>query len=173
MNKKNDTTMRSSNVLPTLGFHKTLIRDICKRQTLGIRHRRKTFLERGNLLLSIYAQRGIRVSPETVYLNHLLSFVKSGYLQGLSNAKLRELGGRLDFCQGIPDFFNILRNIVKDAAKARNVDISLEHYIVSTGLAEMIRGSKIAPFVDGIFGCEFVEEPPSYFSTAEFDLKSL
>jgi len=177
MNKKNDTTMRSSNVIACIwDFDKTLIPGYMQTpifKEYGIDE--KLFWKEVNLLPSIYAQRGIRVSPETVYLNHLLSFVKSGYLQGLSNAKLRELGGRLDFCQGIPDFFNILRNIVKDAAKARNVDISLEHYIVSTGLAEMIRGSKIAPFVDGIFGCEFVEEPlPPYFSKqAEFDFKSL
>jgi len=36
----------------------------------------------------------------------------------------------------------------------------VEHYIVSTGLAEMIRGSEIAPFVEDIYGCEFVENPP-------------
>ena len=35
----------------------------------------------------------------------------------------------------------------------------MEHYVVSTGFAETIRGSAIAPFVDGIYGCEFIESP--------------
>ena len=96
-------------------------------------------------------------------------------MQGLNNAKLRELGAQLEFCDGVIEFFESLRKLVDDMAKERNVDITLEHYIISTGLAEMIRGSKVAPYVDGIFGCEFVEEPlPPYFSKqGEFDLSEL
>jgi hypothetical protein len=33
----------------------------------------------------------------------------------------------------------------------------LEHYIISSGHAETIRGSRVAPFVDGIFACEFLD----------------
>ena len=36
-------------------------------------------------------------------------------------------------------------------------DISLEHYIVSTGFTRTIRGSAIAEHVDGVWGCEFIE----------------
>ncbi len=177
MDKRNDTTMRSSNIIACIwDFDKTLIPGYMQTpifREYGVDE--KLFWREVNMLPSIYAERGIRVSPETVYLNHLLSFVKSGYMGGLSNAKLRKLGEKLEFCEGIPEFFGVLRNTVKSAAKARNADISLEHYIISTGLAEMIRGSKIARHVDGIFGCEFVEEPlPPYFSKQpEFDLSSL
>ena len=104
------------------------------------------------MLPAIYAERGIRVSPETVYLNHILSFVKSGHMAGLSNAKLRELGGRLEFCEGLPDFFDELRKVVSEDSRFEKLDISLEHYIVSTGLAEMIRGSAISGHVDGTYG---------------------
>src|SRR5690606_41233668 len=49
-------------------------------------------------------------------------------------------------------------------------EIQLEHYIVSTGLAEMIRGSKAAAKVDGVWGCEFVENPlqPGFLRQGEF-----
>ena len=96
-------------------------------------------------------------------------------MSGLSNAKLRELGGRLKFRAGLPQFFDELRGIVSERAERDNLDVSLEHYIISTGIAEMIRGSSIAGHVDGIFGCEFVEEPlPPYFSRQpEFDLADL
>ncbi len=177
MNAKSDTTIRKSNVIACVwDFDKTLISGYM--QTPIFREYdidEKLFWREVNMLPEIYAKRGIRVAPETVYLNHLLSFVKNGYMQGLSNAKLRELGGQLEFCSGLPTFFDDLRRTVSDIAKSRNVDISLEHYIVSTGLSEMIRGSAIAPHVDGIFGCEFIEEPlPPYFTKQpEFDLDSL
>ena len=37
--------------------------------------------------------------------------------------------------------------------------IQVEHYIISTGFAEVIRGSLLMPFVDGIWGCELLEAP--------------
>ncbi len=177
MDKKRDTSMRSGNVIACVwDFDKTLISGYM--QTPIFREYNideKLFWEEVNMLPELYAKRGVRVSPESVYLNHLLSFVRNGYMRGLSNAKLRELGGKLEFCDGAIEFLDTLRTIVDSFAKERGIDISLEHYIISTGLAEMIRGSAIASHVDGIFGCEFVEEPlPPYFSRQrEFSLNDL
>ncbi len=118
-----------------------------------------------NALPAIYAERGCLVSQDTVYLNHLLSFIRNGPLKGLTNRRLRELGGELRFFPGLPDCFEQLREIPRSRPEFRKHDIRLEHYIISTGLAEMIRGSAIAPHVDGIFGCEFIEAPlPPYFT---------
>ena len=177
MNETEDTTLRESRIIACVwDFDKTLIKGYMQTpifREYGVDE--KLFWKEVNMLPSIYAQRGERVSPETVYLNHLLSFVKNGDMAGLSNAKLRELGATLEFCDGLPEFFQSLRDVVKEQKQYRQMDIRLEHYIISTGLAEMIRGSKIAKYVDGIFGCEFVEEPmPPYFSRQpEFDLKNL
>ncbi len=119
----------------------------------------RAFWDEVNRLPAIYAQRGVRVSGESVYLNHLLSFVRRGPLKGLSNADLRDLGRELRFFPGLPDFFNELRALVQGRAAYTKHDLRLEHYIISTGLAEMIRGSAIAPLVDGIFASEFIEDP--------------
>ena len=106
MNRKTDTSMRSSNVVACIwDFDKTLIpaymqTPIFKEYDVD----EKTFWREVNMLPKIYAERGIRVSPETVYLNHLLTFVKAGYMQGLSNAKLKRLGGKLQFCPGYRRF---------------------------------------------------------------------
>ncbi len=125
----------------------------------------KLFWREVNMLPKLYAERGVRVSPDTVYLNHLLSYVKSGAMAGLGNAKLRSLGARLELCDGLPGFFAELRREAESFDCGGKADIRLEHYVVSTGLAEMIRGSKIAGYVDGVFGCEFIEEPlPPFFS---------
>lgn len=110
------------------------------------------FWKEVNALPGIYARRGTRVSHDTIYLNHLLSYVKNGCLKGLTNARLRELGKELVFYPGLPELFDRLRNVVVSRPEFVKHNISLEHYIISTGLAEMIRGSAIAPFVEGIFG---------------------
>lgn len=118
-----------------------------------------------NRLPGLYAKRGLHVSKDTVYLNHLLSYVKNGPLRGLTNQKLRELGAKVPLCPGVPEIFDKLRDYAKQLGNERNLDIDLEHYIVSTGLAEMIRGSAVAAHVDGIYGCEFIEQPfPPHYS---------
>ncbi|MGB0344184.1 MAG: haloacid dehalogenase-like hydrolase [Coraliomargarita sp.] len=126
-----------------------------------------------NALPEIYAERGTRVSHDTVYLNHLISHVKNGDLQGLTNQRLRELGGELEFYPGIVELFDRLRELPESQPQYRKHNIRLEHYIVSTGLAEMIRGSAIAPHVDDIFACEFIEAPlpPHYSRQNELSLQ--
>lgn len=116
-------------------------------------------------LPDIYARRGMHVSPDTVYLNHLLSYIKNGPLKGLRNAGLRELGREIPFFPGLPGCFETLKAVATAKPAYAKHEIRLEHYIISTGLAEMIRGSAVAEKVDGIFACEFVECPlPPYYS---------
>ena len=124
----------------------------------------KQFWDEVVALPDAYAKRGQTVSRDTIYLNHLLSYVRHGQLGGLTNAKLEELGGELEFYPGLPDFFQELKDIPLSHPEYAKADIRLEHYIISTGLAAMIRGSAIAPQVDGIFGCELIENPlPPFF----------
>ena len=131
------------------------------------------FWKEVNALPEIYAKRGTRVSYDTIYLNHLLSYVKNGCLKGLTNSRLRELGSELAFYPGLPELFEQLKEVVHSQPEYRKHNILLEHYIISTGLAEMIRGSKIAPYVDDIFGCEFIEAPlpPDYSTQNELPLQ--
>ena len=112
-----------------------------------------------NALPQRYAQQNICVTEDLLYLNHMLTYVKEGLLRGLNNKKLRELGRDLPIHNGLPEFFKTLRDQIALNEVFQKHNIKLEHYIISCGLAEMIRGSKIAPYVDGIFGCEFIEEP--------------
>jgi len=109
-----------------------------------------------NALPALYLQRGVPVNPETIYLNHLLAYVRAGRFPGLSNAKLRDLGRELKFFPGIPDLFAATKALV-DREPFRTFDLKVEHYIVSTGLAEVIRGSLVAPWVDTVWGCELLE----------------
>lgn len=124
----------------------------------------KKFWAEVNALKARYAQQGISVNSDTSYLNHILTYVKAGLFKGLNNSLLREFGKELVFYPGLPDFFGEIKKIIAEDPKYKAFDIRLEHYVVSTGFAETIRGSAIAPYVDGIFGCEFIEDvlPPGF-----------
>jgi hypothetical protein len=114
-----------------------------------------------NQLPALYKEQGITVSPDTAYLNHILTYVKKGIFKGLNNKKLRSFGAKLDMFPGLPDFFKVCREIIETNADYQKFDLKLEHYVVSTGLTEVIKGSSINPFIDGIWGCEFIE---SYYA---------
>jgi len=125
------------------------------------------FWQEVNALKVRYGAQGISVNADTSYLNHILTYVKAGLFKGLNNKLLREFGKELKFYPGLPNFFGEVKKLIEEDPKYKAFDIRLEHYVVSTGFAETIKGSAIAPFVDGIFGCEFIEDvlQPDFLET--------
>lgn len=74
-----------------------------------------------------------------------------------TNDELRRLGAKLNFYKGLPEMFDDFRvNLL--TAEQREQDISVEHYIISSGMKVLIEGSRLAPYVRAIFGCEFAED---------------
>ena len=121
----------------------------------------KKFWKEVNELPNYYRETGLDlIVPDTVYLNHFITYTQEGIFKGLNNKLLRDLGANIKFYEGLPAFFDEINNTLEDNADYHQHDIRIEHYIVSTGLRQMILGSKIAPYIDGIWGCEFVESPP-------------
>lgn len=116
------------------------------------------FWKEVNSLPAYYARAGIKVQHDTCYLGHLLTYVQSGIMADLSNALLRELGGRIRFFEGIPEIFSRLRALL-ETPQYRECDLRLEHYAVSTGLSELIRGSAVAEHLSGVWASEFIETP--------------
>lgn len=105
------------------------------------------------------AAQGIWVNRDTYYLNYFIRCAHDGTLKGLNNAKLKEYEKRQKFYNGIPEIFEKTKNMFKDDKRYSEYGIQVEHYIVSTGFAEIIRGSELMPFVDGVWGCELLETP--------------
>lgn len=103
---------------------------------------------------------GLRVGKDTIYLNHILSYVDSGKFKGLTNAKLKELGGKIELAPGLPDFFQRMRSLVSEDKDFSRHQIVLEHYIVSTGLLRMIEGTALAREVAKIWACELLPSGP-------------
>jgi len=119
----------------------------------------KKFWNEVKKLASHYLKQQITVSPDTIYLNHILTHVKCGKFPGLNNKKLQEFGKQLEFYPRIPDFFIEVNETAEENKEFTKHSIKIEHYIVSTGLRQIIRGSDVSKFVDGIWACEFIEEP--------------
>ncbi|HEX3817914.1 MAG TPA: HAD family hydrolase [Chthoniobacterales bacterium] len=74
-----------------------------------------------------------------------------------TNDELRSLGAKLNFYKGLPEMFDDFRDDLLDEEQ-RAGGIAVEHYIISSGMKVLIEGSRLAPHVRAIFGCEFAED---------------
>ncbi len=169
-------TLFTQNIIACIwDFDKTLIPDYMQSplfRRYGLDE--ASFWTETNALVENYRRRGYTLSGEISYLNHLLTYVLSGRMGGLNNEILSKCGAEIRFYPGLPEFFGVSKAWVADKPDYRRHDIRLEHYIVSTGLAKMIHGSAIAPHVDGIWGCEFIENPlqPGFLQQKELELNA-
>ena len=118
------------------------------------------FWEEVNRLPAYYARAGVTVQRDTCYLGHLLTYVTAGRMPGLDNAKLEALGAQIDLFSGVDALFDRLEGVLA-ADPYLEGDLRVEHHVVSTGLAAMIRGTKIAKRLAGIWASEFIETPAS------------
>ncbi len=170
------TTLFTQNTIACIwDFDKTLIPEYMQSplfRRFGIVE--ADFWHETNAMIEEYRKRGYHVSGENGYLNHLLTYVKHGKLAGLNNKILRECGRDIRFYPGLPEFFAQARGWLREKPEFEKHDLKLEHYIVSTGLAEMIRGSAISPHVDGIWACEFIENPlpPGFMGQNELAIEA-
>lgn len=93
--------------------------------------------------------------PTIAYLDLFLEYVGPGKPLGkLTNKELKRFGSSLGFYEGIPELFQDLEALV---AEHRISHPSIEFYIISGGIEEIIKGSSIARYFSGIWGCTFAE----------------
>lgn len=91
---------------------------------------------------------------ELAYMKCLLDYLG---MDNVSNARLQELGAGLHFYPGLPELFVDLPKAVL-TPEHELAGIKIEHYILSSGLKALLDGSRLAPLVKAIFGCEFGED---------------
>jgi hypothetical protein len=75
----------------------------------------------------------------------------------VSNARLKQLGAGLTFFPGVAEMFDTLPAICL-GHDHELAGVKIEFYIISSGLKALLDGSKLAPKVKAIFGCEFGED---------------
>ena len=74
-----------------------------------------------------------------------------------TNTELKELGKKLNFYKGLPEMFDEFREGLLTEEQVAH-GITVEHYIISSGLKVLIDGSRLQPYVRAVFGCEFAED---------------
>lgn len=118
----------------------------------------KEFWDEVNALPDKYLnEQNVKVNRDTIYLNHFINYVRDGKFAKLSNEKLRTYGAQQNFYSGIPEIFSTTKRLLDEDEVCKEYNIRVEHYIVSTGFAEVIRGTSIMDFVEEIWGCELIE----------------
>lgn len=117
----------------------------------------KTFWDEVNGLKEHYGRLGYQVASDTIYLNHILTYVREGVFKDLTAVELKRLGADIELAPGLPDFFVRIKQSVSDE-KYKKHDIKVEHYIVSTGLRAMIDGCALREYVDGVWACDLLPE---------------
>lgn len=84
------------------------------------------------------------------YLGQLaLKAKESGKKEELSKERLMHHGGQIVLFNGVENWFSAINGIAKE------LDIALNHYIISSGLEDMILGTPIASECKRIFGCRY------------------
>ena len=139
-------------------FDKTLISEYMQTpifQEYGVSS--KDFWDEVTAFSARLEQQGIRVNKDTSYLNFLIQYAQNGTFKGLNNQKLFDYGRQMQFYAGVPAIFDATRAIVENDQRYKEYDIRVEHYIVSTGTAQTIRGSLVSSYVDDIWGCELID----------------
>jgi hypothetical protein len=91
---------------------------------------------------------------ELAYMKALLDTLE---MDRPTNADLRALGERLNFYPGLPEMFEEFRDSLLTPEQLAH-GIKVEHYIISSGLKVLLEGSRLAPYVRAIFGCEYAED---------------
>jgi len=91
---------------------------------------------------------------ELAYMQCLLDYLA---MDQVTNARLTELGSNLSYFPGVPEMFDELRERCLGPEHAAQ-DITIEYYIVSSGLKALLDGSSIKDNFRAIYGCEFGED---------------
>lgn len=77
---------------------------------------------------------------------------------------LNSCGGPIEFFPGLPDWFEQIN------ARGEECGVQIEHYIISSGLKEIIEGTAVAPYFKKIFASEYLYDESGH---AQWPLNSV
>ena len=94
--------------------------------------------------------------PPLAYMSRMVALaVDNGPLSILTAAKLQEIGQSLKFFPGVPECFNLIKTKIESEPSFRAAGIRVESYVLSGGIAELLRASPLKDATHHIWGCDF------------------
>jgi len=87
---------------------------------------------------------------ELSYLKALCDFCTQQGIK-LTNNELREIGSQLQFYPGFPEIIDRLKLV------SHSLGFTLEVYVITAGLQEMVEGTKLGPYLTRCWGCLYGE----------------
>lgn len=96
--------------------------------------------------------------PPLAYMNEILRMAQpGGRLEKLTSAKIQEIGNSLKFYPGVPEVFTELASEVH--ANYGDFGIRLETYVITGGIADLVKESALGRAVKKVWGCNFAYGP--------------
>jgi len=74
----------------------------------------------------------------------------------LKKSDLNRLASKIRYYPGVgKEYFEHIEGFLQEIPEVKEWGIQLEHYVISSGLTEIIEGSKIRKYFKRIYGCEY------------------
>lgn len=93
--------------------------------------------------------RNSNADPILAYMNQMIEKAKIGNI-GTTRHAFKDYGKSVELFEGVQDWFQRVN------AYGKKLGITVEHYIVSSGLKEMIEGTSIGKRFKKIYACSFI-----------------
>lgn len=94
--------------------------------------------------------------PSLAYMRRMVEFAADGGpLSNLTRDQLRSLAAKLNFYPGVPDCFAHIKSAIESDPAFRAAGVRVESYVISGGIAELLRASSLQSKTHYIWGCDF------------------
>ena len=93
--------------------------------------------------------------PPLAYLNRLLSLARGGEIEPITREKLELVGSTIQFYPGALDFVEQLRGRLRENVEVRDVGLTIDWYIVSSGIEEILQATPLGALATDVFACAF------------------
>lgn len=94
--------------------------------------------------------------PSLAYMSKMVELTQNeGPLSSLTQSRIKELAKQLIFYPGVPECFQSITEEVMSAPAFRAAGVRVETYVISGGIAELLRASVLADAAHYIWGCDF------------------
>ncbi len=101
------------------------------------------------------------------YLHKLLGITSERLIDPLSKQRLEAIGQTVEFYPGALDFVERLRSKLNGNQEYRDAGLSIEWYIVSSGIEDILKATPLGKLTTDVFGCAFEYGPDGCAATVK------